>query len=329
MNEQPSDGRIKGRMDQQTDAQKGEPTDETSRGDGIVGPVLLIGLGLILLLRNMGLLDWNVWEIISRLWPVLLVIAGLDMLIGHRSVWGSLLALVLTAAIIGGAIWLFRTELDTEAESIRSIEQPLEEARQAKVNLEPGIGTLRIDGGQETNTLVAGTIRMGSLQSLQREFSVTNGRALFTLRNEGVSFGPFSSGGSSQPSWDLELNPRIPLSMTVDVGIGELYLDARGLTTSRLEASMGIGQTIIILPSQGDFEATVEGAIGRTLVYVPEQLSTRIRLDTGLAGRQLPATYRCDANVCTSPSYETDDEHVELVLIQAIGHISVLPLATE
>lgn len=52
-------------------------------------------------------------------------------------------------------------------------------------------------------------------------------------------------------------------------------------------------------------------------------------ISVGLAGRQVPAAYQCDEGTCTSPSYEAADERVELVLIQAMGNIAVLPLAPE
>jgi hypothetical protein len=47
--------------------------------------VILIGLGVVFLLNNPGILNWSVWDVIFRLWPVLLIAAGLDILIGRRA----------------------------------------------------------------------------------------------------------------------------------------------------------------------------------------------------------------------------------------------------
>jgi len=44
--------------------------------------------------------------VIWRLWPVLLIAIGLDILFGRRSAIGSLIALVLVIAVIAGAVWL-------------------------------------------------------------------------------------------------------------------------------------------------------------------------------------------------------------------------------
>ena len=44
---------------------------------GFVGPTILIGLGILLLLSNLGMLQWSVWDTAWRLWPILLIAAGL------------------------------------------------------------------------------------------------------------------------------------------------------------------------------------------------------------------------------------------------------------
>jgi hypothetical protein len=51
----------------------------------LVGPVILIGLGMIFLMDNLGLLDRTVWALLGTVWPLLLVAIGLDLLFGRRS----------------------------------------------------------------------------------------------------------------------------------------------------------------------------------------------------------------------------------------------------
>jgi hypothetical protein len=76
------------------------------RGGSVVGPVLLIGLGVVLLLQQTGYLTWSLWDIVSRLWPVLIIAVGADILIGHRSFVGGLIALVVVLALLAGGLLL-------------------------------------------------------------------------------------------------------------------------------------------------------------------------------------------------------------------------------
>ena len=95
--------------------------DESKRRDrpgqhrrvSLVGPVILIGLGVVFLLNNMGVLAWSVWDVIFRLWPVLLIAVGLEIILSRLSPWGSLLALALTVIIIAGALWLLGPDMRT------------------------------------------------------------------------------------------------------------------------------------------------------------------------------------------------------------------------
>ncbi len=59
---------------------------------GFFGPILLISIGLIFLGNNLGLIPGDGWEMIWRLWPVLLIIAGLNDLIRREGIaWPILL----------------------------------------------------------------------------------------------------------------------------------------------------------------------------------------------------------------------------------------------
>lgn len=42
--------------------------------------VLILGLGLIFLLNNFGIFPWRMWGYVWRLWPIFLIIFGLNML---------------------------------------------------------------------------------------------------------------------------------------------------------------------------------------------------------------------------------------------------------
>jgi flagellar biosynthesis protein FlhB len=63
---------------------------------GVVWPVFLIFTGSILLLNNLGVLPWGVWDSIWRLWPVIIVIIGLNMIFGKSGIGNFILGLVFT-----------------------------------------------------------------------------------------------------------------------------------------------------------------------------------------------------------------------------------------
>jgi hypothetical protein len=304
--------------------------EQKRRRISLVGPVILIGLGVIFLLNSLGLLAWSVWEVIFRLWPVLLIAVGLEIILNRLSAWGSLLALVLTAVIVAGAFWLLRPDIGTrQVVTGEEIRQTLGEASRAEVVIEPGVGSLHIKALPESaiampSALIEGVIQMGRGQRARRDFAVTGKTATFTLRSEGEGeiIGPFF-WWSDQPIWELGLAPEVPLELDIDFGVGWADIDLTDLTVDDLEVSMGIGRTTVTLPDEGRFQAKIDSSIGETVVVIPAGMAARIRVGTGLAVSDLPDGYQRRDDVYTSPDYASADDRVDLEVDQAIGMITI------
>jgi len=297
--------------------------ERKARRGSLIGPVILIGLGTVFLLNNLGVLPWSVWEMILRLWPVLLIAAGLDLLIGRRSALGSVLALALTLAALAGVLWLFGAGIvPGQASSTEEIKQALDGATQAEIIIAPANGTLHVGSLMDSANLVEGLIHLGSGERVGREFAVEDGTATFIRESEG-GVGPFFGGWGDERDWDLGLNPGVPLWLEISLGVGQSEIDLTDLMVSDLGVSMGIGQTIVILPDGGRFQARIDGAIGETVVVIPAGLAARIRVDTALGSSHVPDDYRRRGDVYVSPGYESADNRVDLEVSQAIGNISI------
>jgi hypothetical protein len=52
-------------------------------------------------------------------------------------------------------------------------------------------------------------------------------------------------------------------------------------------------------------------------------MEVRVRVDTGLAGRQLPDGYHRAGDVYTSPGYAGAEDRIDLEVSQAIGIVSI------
>lgn len=68
----------------------------------VTGAIFLIILGVIFLLNNLGYLSWTVWSALWRLWPVLLIFAGLEAIFkGSRlSEWVIFILGIVVFAVI-------------------------------------------------------------------------------------------------------------------------------------------------------------------------------------------------------------------------------------
>ena len=75
------------------------------RKPSLIGPIIMIAIGVLFLLNNLGLLPWGVWELVWHFWPLILILAGLDILIGwSRSGIAAAFALILGLLLILGCL---------------------------------------------------------------------------------------------------------------------------------------------------------------------------------------------------------------------------------
>jgi hypothetical protein len=297
--------------------------NKRSHRGGLVGPLLLIGIGVIFLLHRMELLTVNFWDLIFRLWPILLIAVGIDLLIARRSIWGSLLALILIIAVMLGGFYLLGVQPGTSltAETIR---ESLGEATEAELSVNPGIGFLRIhalDVG--VRDLIDGRIQTASRERLAKEIDRESDVVEITLRSSDGWWFPTVGAWGEDRLWDLGLNPVVAWDLDLDLGLGRHDLQLGGLNLTSLKLNMGIGQNTITLPEEGNFRGRIEGAIGETVLIIPEGMAVRLRLSTGLASRQVPAAFIQQGDVYTSPGFESAENRAELEIDQAIGSIRV------
>jgi len=284
--------------------------------------LILIAIGAAFLLTNMGILSWTAWGLF-RLWPLILVAIGIDLLIGRRSTWGAVLAGVLIAAVLAGGLWLASTGYQAPVGSAtENVQQPLQGATQGQFILKPAVGALSISAlGNSSPDLVTGNVRGQQANDVRSQFSVNGSRGTFRMETAGTAiFVPTFGVG---PTWDLMLNPRIPVSLKVEQGAGEMSLDLSSMNLTDLTVNLGIGQITVRLPAHGKYTARVDGAIGDTTVILPAGMAARITMNAALAGRSVPEGLTHTGNQYESADYATSSDSVDLVIGQAIGNVSV------
>jgi hypothetical protein len=294
------------------------------RRGGLVGPVILIGLGVVFLLNNLGLLGWGVWSLILQLWPVLLIAVGLDILVGRRSIWGSLLVVVVMLAVLAGAIGLYQSRpAGGELLTSETIQRALQGATSGEVDIHFGVGRLEIGSLGESPDLVEGRLGLYRGEQVVEDFHVTGSTAYYTLRSEGVENFIFPGDWDRRGTWSLNLNPGVPLNLGVETGVGEATLDLSGLTISELNASFGVGRVTVTFPAQGRMQARLDGGVGETVLLIPRGMAARIQVDGGLRSVSVPEGYVHQGDTYFAGDFDTAESRVDVVVGGGIGAVSV------
>lgn len=296
------------------------------RQGGLVGPALIVGAGVIFLLNNLGLLRWEVWGSLLTLWPLLLIAIGLDLMIGRRSLLGSLLVAALLLAALGAAVWWADVWPGAAGGQLTSqaISQPLSGATRAHIDIGMGVGTLRLSAQKEPGDLIAGTVAQGPRDQLQREFSVSGGTASFKLHaiQQGTWVLPLGPRGGER-TWDLRLNPETPLDLKISTGAGSAVLDLTGLNLTAVSVSAGVGNTTLTLPRTGVFRVNVSGGVGNTTIVIPAGMAARVTASTGIGPVRVLGAFEQNDKQYISPGYAGAANRADLQISSGVGNVTV------
>lgn len=300
------------------------------RHRSVVWPIVLISLGLIFLLNNLGVISWNIWSALLRLWPLLLVAVGIDLIFGRRSGIGAAIAAVLIVAMFAGAFFLVDA-VGTPwpgSQVSETISQKVGEAAQAEVDISLNVGELHlsvIEGSSDL--LIEGEIQVGENETVTDRLNMVGSSADYTLATHGHSFNPgwiFSADRDQEKRWDLRLNGRIPVSLQIDIGVGRAVLDLSGLKLESLNIDSGVGEVIVTLPETGDYTVRVDGGVGALEVLIPAGVEAKVVLDTGLGNSTIIGDLSYQNGAYYTSGYNAADERIEVYVDSGVGSVKVV-----
>lgn len=251
------------------------------RYPGVVGPIVLIIVGVVLLLNTLGYLSWGIWASLWRFWPVLLILAGLEIIVSRlRSPVVYLLMAAVTLTVILGVIGLslvWGQMTISTATGSQIITEERAGATSAQVELSMDAGELKVTPLIGSSNLIAGRVDYDpDSGEPQKSLVVSGGQAQFSLRSgrQGRLF--WLPGSRRGDIWDLQLTSEIPLALRVNTGAGTVNLDLRELQVTDLAVSVAAGTVIITFPERGMVQADLSGAAAEWLLRLPEGVGARI-----------------------------------------------------
>ncbi len=301
------------------------------RGRSIVWPLLLIFLGGLLLLNNMGVLPWSIWQTLWRFWPVVLVLIGLELILGRGNPWLSALLAILTIGLIGMVALVVAFVPWSSSASPRTavaqqeVQVPLDDAREATVNLHFAAGRLDVAAlAPGSGSLLEGSVRQyrGDDPGIEVQTVRNAGAAEVTIKARQDTVALPAPGGLR---WQLWLNPSVPLNLRLEGGAAEIELDLRDLHVRDLYAQTGAASALIRLPqAAGETSARLKAGMAELRVEVPQGVAARIVPQGGLATVDVDESrFPKRGDVYVSPDYDSAANRVDIKVEAGMASVTV------
>ncbi len=314
------------------------PVERRRPAPSLFWPLLLIGVGVLLLLSNLGYVPWSSWSALWRLWPVLLIALGVDVLFGRRTMTGALFSGLVAIILIGGAVALVLfgqnipmvSELTRSAEwQVTEIAHPLDGVDRATVYVDWGSPPGTLGALKDSRNLIEG--RIAHTGELIFDVDARGSRADIQIdqRSTGPSFGPLQSLSSEEVRWQVWLNPGVIWEIRLNSGSGRCDFDLSELGIDGLVLDSGSGAVDLALPADSSFEGRIDGGSGALTITVPKGVGVRVDLESG-SGAFRPAERfelvsgeRDDDGVWQTENWDRADVRIELRIDQGSGRVVI------
>ncbi len=253
------------------------------------GFVFITG-GLLLLLQNLHILTFNIWEII---WPIFLVALGIYILSG----------------------WFLRNR----PENVEQLSVPLQGASQARMWIRHGAGRLSIEGTASDSEIVTGSFG-GGVDDRVRMNGNTLEIDLRVPTNGVIWWGDWSSR-----DWRLALNSQTPISLDLETGASETIADLTPYCINELRLKTGASSTQLTTPAMaGLTRAFVESGAASVSLRIPQGVAARIRVRSGLAGIAVDQTrFPRQGDVYLSPNFDQSPNRIDLDIQTGVGAVDI------
>lgn len=302
---------------------------QNQRGVRLFWPIILIGVGSILLLTNLGVITGNPWTIIFQLWPVLLIALGLEILLGGSTGWRAVMSALLGLALVGGVLWVLIAQpaipgLNFGSSNLQTtnVSHPLNGTESARAELSFGAGTNKLYALSDSNNLIEG--RLQTYSSPNFSVSTSGDRATIVL-SPGSATVPMIFPSVSKETWDVGLNSSVTYQLNLNVGVGQSKIDLAKLNISGGAIDGGVGTSELYLPGNGKYRLAINGGVGTMRIYVPSNLAVRAEVDGGLGSfNRLPEMQEVRDNVYETPGFSSAEDAVTLVIDGGVGSISMV-----
>jgi Domain of unknown function (DUF5668) len=256
------------------------------RNRGLVFPLILIGIGAIVLLANTGVLSSDAVLRLGDLWPLLLVILGLQLILNHTlpRQQATFIGLGATVIIVIAAVAYaafapappFGTRQANSSEHLGGLTA-------ATLDLGYGGATVDIQAGSLGDALYQARIDYpGSDNPPTINLDHESG----TLEiSDNSSFASLHLFGAARRHVAITLTDRIPWTIKLSGGTANAHLDLRRLQLAKLEISGGLSRMDAHLPSpKGTVVIDISGRVSNLTLRAPAGAQWHVGVSGGVSG---------------------------------------------
>lgn len=336
--------------------------ESTNKRTDYVLAIFLIFLGTVLLLNTTGLVEWNVWSVLWRFWPLLIVFAGLSLIFENSKI--SSLVIAFLALITLGLAFLWSADLiesprwfgqvvevgsDIESTKIVSSDE-FPEIEKKNIDIDMAVGVLDV-----TNEVFDDHLRLDSeyFQNLGKpSLNAEEDSGILEVSLElGKGQGPFFWGTRTAPRYSIVLgSEEIPTDLSlnlgagqgnlqlhrynlrnldIEVGAGDTQSELSDISLKELNLDVGAGNLNLQLSEDVEIEKdiNVKVGVGKLTIILPKEAEYKLKADVGIGSVKTKddtfSGFGSDTIELKTENYDSADVTFKIVADVGVGQLVI------
>ena len=295
--------------------------------------------GIVILLDNFGVIDFN-WGAIWRLWPLLLIIWGAELVFSNRKnpagpwiVGGITLATLIFAGYYGSthvsddSRWVrnFRWNREgghghSEFKTDRFSEPYSDSISRAELNIQGGATTYRLSNS--TSNLFEAEIKHQYAKYSLTRTSRDSVEVLSLKVPDSTNIrGPHNF---SLNKVEMQLNVKPLWDINLQMGAGKADLDLSAFKIANLNIEGGASSFEIKLGElQANSNVTVEAGVSKVRISVPASVGCIIKVDSGLSSNKFDGFNKRDDGTYITNNYNSSGKKISVNLEGGVSDFEV------
>jgi len=262
---------------------------------------MLIIIGLLFFLKNLGVLTFPTISGFATFWPVGLILVGIALILKRKWIASGIIFIT----IVLGILHLVQS-VDFVGESREVIQTVPSDfgVEEVTLNLAYGAGDVTIQKGS-ANFLMKNTAQTADSQDPEVDYDRQGNKASISVERHGSNVWHHQND-----EWDIELSEEVLYVLDMDYGAADIEVDLRGLQVDELSVETGASNTEITFDKYPTSVTFDMGASNVDLNF-PKDYPVIVRTETGLTSIDLEG-FKKESSVYRNEYYKEGKPAIEI-----------------
>lgn len=284
----------------------------------IVVGLIFITIGIFLLLANLGLINYNVFHSLVNLWPLLLIVIGINVIARNNKIISYITWLLFFIILIAYGVY---TQNSLGVSDLIGIEEVYMERQGSTIygnlNLDLGASSLNINSTDED--LLSADLSGRRLDYWQ-EYRNGYENVDIGFESRGFTIGDIQH---YEATYDFYLNSEIIWDVEFDLGAVSAYLNFENIPVRSIDLDSGAASLTIVLGDKHDLDLSIDSGASSIDLIIPTGVGLRIEMDSGLTSTNIKDLGLIDTgDYYMTPNFDSADVKINLDIDMGVGKIN-------